>query len=98
MNSLGNFFPIFLYVLGSILLILIIILVVKLISTIDKTNEILDDINRKSKSLDGLFNAIDTTTGALSTIGDKIIDCVVGLISRFGKNKRKKRKEEETDE
>ena len=44
---------ILLYVLGSILLVVLIILGIKLINTMNKINVVVDDINKKVKSLDG---------------------------------------------
>lgn len=95
MDSLNMIFPIILYILGSVLLVCVIVLIVKLIYTVDKTNEILDNVDRKVKTLDGLFNAIDMTTSTLSSIGDRLID---GIFNFFGKfSKKKKRKKEEDD-
>ena len=49
-----EFLPILLYLLGITLLVILIILGIKLIHTVDKTNDILDDAYNKSKSL-GLY-------------------------------------------
>jgi len=87
-------FPIILYILGSILLACSIVLVLKLINTVDKTNSILDNIEGKVKSLDGLFETIDKTTSTISSIGDKLLDKVFSVFGRFGR-KRKKLKEED---
>lgn len=59
MDGLMQVFPIMMYVLGSILLVVTIILVIKLIYTVDKANEILDNVEAKVKTLDGFFNAIN---------------------------------------
>ena len=93
MEALNVVFPIIMYILGSILLVVLIILVLKLIYTVDKTNEILDDVDRKIKTLDGLFNAIDTTSATLNAIGDRLVDGIFNLIGRF--TKKKNREEEE---
>ena len=94
MDGLMQVFPIMMYVLGSILLVVTIILVIKLIYTVDKANEILDNVEAKVKTLDGFFNAINMTSSAISSIGDRIIGAVAGLLGKF---KRKKKRNEEED-
>ena len=59
---LDTFFPILMYILGAILLGCLIVLVIKLIYTVEKTNSILDDVEEKIKTLDGLCYAIDKTS------------------------------------
>ena len=78
-------FPIMMYVLGSILLVVTIILVIKLIYTVDKANEILDNVEAKVKTLDGFFNAINMTSSAISSIGDRVIGAVAGLLPDAGR-------------
>ncbi|MDD6879305.1 MAG: hypothetical protein PUD59_03630 [bacterium] len=89
------FFQGLLYTLGSILLVILIILSLKLINTVDKTNEILNDVHDKVKATEGLFNAINMTSNAISSIGDRIMDKLFSLIGRISKNKRKKNEEDE---
>ena len=92
MNFLMMVLPIILYVLGIVLVAILIILGVKLIYTVDKTNDILDDVEKKSKSLNGVFEMVDNVTDSLSIISDTVIDGIVGLVSRIFK-KRKREKE-----
>ena len=87
-----DIFPIILYILGSILLVVLIILGIKMINMMNKINEITDDINTKLKSLNGFFSVIDFTTDKLATITDKF----TALIRRVFK--RKKEEEYEEDE
>lgn len=87
--------PIILYTLGSILLVVLIILGIKLIITMNKITIIADDINTKLKSLNGVFSVIDLTTDRLAFITDKFVDGISSLIRRIFS---KKNKEEETDE
>ena len=65
---------IILYILGSILLIVLIILGIKMIITMNKIGEITDDINTKLKSLNGFFSVIDFTTDKLDTITYKFVE------------------------
>lgn len=86
---------IILYILGSILLIVLIILGIKLIITMNKISEITDDISTKLKSLNGFFSVIDFTTDKLATITDKFVEAVTSLIRRMF---RQKKEEEYKDE
>lgn len=95
MDFLMMILPVILYVLGIVLVAILIILGVKLMYTIDKTNQILDDIENKSRSLNGVFEIVDSVTDSLSIISDTVVDGLVGLISKIFKRKRK---EKEIDE
>lgn len=94
MEVLNEIFPIILYFLGSIFLAVLIILIVKLIATVDKANEMLDDINKKMKTFDGVFNALDTVNEKLSSFGNKVVDVVLSVVSKIT-NKKKKGKEDD---
>lgn len=72
-----------LYVLGSILLVVLIILGIKLIVTMNKIENVVDDINTKVKSLNGLFSMIDYTTDKLALISDRFVDTVSSLIKKI---------------
>ena len=86
---------IILYILGSILLVVLIILGIKLIITLNKISEITDDISTKLKSLNGFFSVIDFATDKLATITDKFVETVTSLIRRIF---RQKKEEEYKDE
>ena len=76
-----------LYFLGSILLVVLIILGVKLIITMNKIENVVDDISTKVKSLNGLFSIIDTTTDKLALLSDRLVDVVSSIIRRIFKRK-----------
>lgn len=94
--ELADVLLILLYSLGSILLVILIILGVKLINTMNKVNLIVDDINKKVDSLDGLFSIIDMTTDKLALLSDRMVDGITYLIKKLFKPK--KRKEEDINE
>lgn len=81
---------ILLYVLGSILLVVLIILGIKLIITMNKIEDVVDDINKKVKSLDGLFSIIDMTTDKLALLSDRLVDGVTSIIKKVFKRKEDK--------
>lgn len=85
-----------LYILGSILLIVLIILGIKLIITMNKIENVVDDINVKVNKLNGIFTIIDLTTDKLALFSDKIIDAISTIVRKIFS--KKKRKEEEIDE
>ena len=95
MDEVLEFFPIILYLLGTVLLVVLIILGVKLIYTINKTNQILDDAYNKTKSLNGFFNAIDSITDSLSNLSDSIVSNVTGIIGKLFNKKKKKEIDED---
>lgn len=79
--------PIVLYVLGSILLIVLIILGVKLIITMNKIENVVDDINNKVKTLDGFFSVIDFTTDKLAMLSDRVVDTITLFIKKVFRRK-----------
>ena len=97
MEALYEFLPILIYVLLSVLLVVLIVLGVKLIDTVNKTNAVLDDIEKKSKSLDGIFSTIDNVTDAVSMVSDRLVDGIAGLVGKLFSLRKKKKKEEEDE-
>ena len=90
----GVLLPIIIYILLSVIIVFLIILCIRLIKTIDKMNIILDDVGRKLVKLDGLVNLIDKTTDFASSINDKIVSKVSGIVYKFFKKKKEKNKDE----
>ena len=88
---------IILYLLGSILLVVLIILGIKLIDTMNKIQNVVDDINKKVDSFDGLFSIIDNTTDKLALLSDKMVDGVTFLLKKIFKP-RKRKEEDDLDE
>lgn len=76
-----------LYVLGSILLVVLIILGIKMIITMNKIEIVVDDITKKVKTLDGFFSMIDFTTDKLAMLSDRFVDSVTSLIKKLFKRK-----------
>ena len=90
-----SFLPIIIYILLIIILIIGIILGIKSIITINKVEKVVDDVNEKVESLNGLFHVVDFTTDKIVMLTDKVVDGLSGFASRlFFKNKRKKMEDE----
>ena len=98
MDVLNDIFPIVLYFLGAVLLIVVIILVTRLISTVDKVNVLLDDVEDKSQKLNGLFDAIEKLGDTLSVANNKVTGFFAGIASKMFKEKKKKKKKEVIEE
>lgn len=96
MECINEIFLVILYSLGSILLIVLIVLVLKAIKTLKRVDGVVEDIHNKSTKLDGVFNIVDHTADALSSVSDKVVSAVVGML--IGLFKRKTKKEENIDE
>ena len=81
---------IILYLLGSILLVVLIILGIKLINTVTKADRVLDELEVKIKNLDKMFSVVDVVTDSMAVVSDKIVDAIVYWIKRiFGTKKGK---------
>lgn len=99
METLSEIFPVILYGLLIILVVVLIVLVIKLIRTLKRVDEVVDDVNGKVKSLNGLFAIIDKTADTLSDVGDKFVNVISnGIGNLFSFKKKKERKEEQDDE
>lgn len=93
-----SFLPIIIYILLIILLVIGIILGIKSIITINKVEKVVDDVNEKVESLNGLFQIVDFTTDKLVSITDKVVDGVSSLASRLFFKKKKNKEEDEENE
>ena len=93
-----SFLPIIIYILLIILLIIGIILGIKSIITINKVEKVVDDVNEKVESLNGLFQIVDFTTDKLVSITDKVVDGISALASKLFFKKKKNKEEEKDDE
>ena len=90
-----------LYVLGAILLGALIVLVIKLIYSINRVNAILDNVERKMKTVDKAFGAVDRIVDSFTIVTDKVVDGISDTISKVLSHKKKKsriKKEMEEEE
>lgn len=96
MEILMQILPVTLYILGIVLLIVLIVLGIKLIETIDRANNLISDLEKKTKSLNGFFSIIDNVTDTISFLSDTVVETVISSLSKvFKKNKKKEIKENE---
>lgn len=85
--------PVILYILGSVLLVALIVLTIKLIITMNKIEKVVDNITVKVKTLDGLFNVLNLITGKVTTLTDKVVDGIALLVEKVFKKKGEKSNE-----
>ncbi len=95
MECLGTVFPVVLYGLGSILLVVLIVLVFRLMKTLKKVDQIIDDVQYKSSKIDGVFDLVAQATDAVSILSNKIVESTVGVISSWLSKKKKGNEENE---
>ena len=98
MDFLNDFLPILLLFLGAVLLVVLIILLLKVIKTVDKVNIILDDVEQKSQSLNGLFKAIERLGNALDSANNKVTGFVAGVAKKMFKQRKSKKAKKEEEE
>ena len=98
MEYLSQLLPIIIYILLIVLIILLIIISVKGIKALDKVQVVVDNVDRKVKTLDGVFEFIDTATDKVSLLSDRIIDGISRAIEKVFKSNKTKKIEEGKDE
>ncbi len=96
--TLNEVLPIILYLLGSILLGILIVLGIKLINVMNKMEKVVDDINTKVSSLNGVFSIIDATTDKLALLSDRMVDSISLIIRKLFAKKKKNNKEKENND
>ena len=97
MIDVNTFLLMLVYMLCAVLLVCLIVFTIKLISTLNKVNGIIDDVDRKIAKLDKAFNLVDIVTDNMALISDKIVDGISGVIRKVF-NKKKIGKVDEIDE
>lgn len=98
--SLGEYLPILVYILLSVLIVLLIIICIKVIRAMNKIELIIDDVDKKVKSLNGVFSVVDAVTDKLSLLTEVVSDSIILFIKGIFKKRKNKieNKEEEENE
>ena len=90
MVDLNQLLGLILYITAIILVIVFIAVGIKLIKTLKKVDNVIDDVNEKMDKVDGVFDIIDKTADYASGISDKIISGISSFIGLLlGKKKGK---------
>ena len=85
--TINEVLPVILYILGSVLLVALIVLTIKLIITMNKIEKVVDNITVKVKTLDDLFTVIGSISGKVATLTDRAVDSVALLIDKIFRGK-----------
>ena len=80
-----------LYVLGAVLLGALIVLVTKLVYSVNRINSILDSVERKMQTMDKAFGAVDRLVDSFTSVTDRVVDGIANGISKVFNHKKKKR-------
>lgn len=86
--ELNELLSILLYAFLIILVIIFIILGIKLIKTLTKIDNVIDDVNGKMRKVNGVFEIIDKTTDYASAVSDKIVNGIVNFVNSLFKKKK----------
>ena len=100
-EALNAYLPIVVNILLCILIVFLIVICIKVIKTMNRLEEIVDDVDRKVQSLNGVFRIVDSVADKLSALTEVISDSIIlffrGLFKRKNKNisKEEEKKEDE---
>jgi hypothetical protein len=83
-----------LLVLASVLVVFLIVVAIKLIGTLTRTNALLDNIEKKVHSVDGVFDVIDKVTDGVSSVSDVVVSGITNAIEKVFSKKEEKEEEE----
>ena len=97
MEFVNVFLPVLMYSLLSVLIVVLIVLGIRLLETVNRVNKLLDDVEKKMDSMNGLFNVMDFVTTKATLVTDTIASTIMGAVSNLVK-KRKQKKEDVEDE
>lgn len=94
METLSTVMPIILCALTSILVIILIILGIRLLMTLDRVDMLIDDVEKKVKSLNCFFGVIDTITDKVAFLSDKVVDIISGFFTKILSSKKNEKGED----
>ena len=85
--TLAEILPIIIYCLVIVLLIILIILGVKLIQVVNKTDRIVEDVEKKINTFNPVFKLIDLTSSGLAGGITTLVESTISLINKIFKKK-----------
>ena len=100
MEFLNSFLPILLYTCGIVLLVILIILGIKMMGILDKTDKLLDNVddvienvNDKVNSFNGAFQTITKVSNGIASFSDSFMGRLGSMYSKVFKKKKKEEKD-----
>jgi hypothetical protein len=95
---LSQFLPIIIYILLIIVIVVGIVLGIKLIITIDKVNNLVDDVQDKVSKVTPLFEAFGFISDKMSGVVTTVVGAIQNLITNLFIRNKKEETESEEDE
>lgn len=83
MELVSNYFTITLYLLGIVLLVVLIILGIKMIKILNKVDDVVEDVNDKVESLNGVFKLVEKTSDSLGAITTSIVTTFSTVVAKI---------------
>lgn len=83
MVDINTFLLMIMYILGAILLVCLIVFVIKLISTVNRVNGLLDDVDNKMAKLDKAFRVVDIVTDNMAMVSDRLVDGISNFVRKI---------------
>ena len=83
MEMLSLVLPVFLYVAGFILLIVLIILGIRCIQVLNKVEKVVDNVENKVNSFNNAFDVLTKATDTLAVVGDSVIGTIATIVSKI---------------
>lgn len=85
--TVSEILPVILYILGAVLLVALIVLTIKCTITVHKIDKIVDNINVKVTSLDGVFSIVNAVSNKFAFITEQVVNVIYSVIERISKGK-----------
>lgn len=95
MEGLSVVLPIVIYILLIVLIVVLIVIALKVIAVMNRVDRIVENVDDKVNSLNGIFNIIDSASFKLNNVYSKVIS---GVSSAVDKVFFSKESEDEEDE
>jgi len=96
---LNTILPTLLYIAAIVLIVVLIVVACKLVTSLNKINALVDNIEGKVNTLNGAFDVVEKASNGLANITDSFVGAVTGLIARiFGKSKNNHLEEDDDNE
>lgn len=80
--------PMLFYLFGIATFIVLIILGIRMIQILDRAEKVIDNVEEKVNTLNGIFNVINKVTTGIDLISSKVVGSVVGTIEKIFKRKK----------
>ena len=85
--TLMELLPMIIYMLLIVLLIILIIAFIKVIKILDKTDNLITNVEEKVNTFNPIFRLLDLTSSKITNGITSLIESIINLIKKFSKKK-----------